>query len=328
MKRPAPPDDVNTDVDAYLDRHPLTAKCPYEDVTHRSAGGHNVELVQRFRDSDDAPQWAVECLTCGATSPPEARYQDAIHVFNDGVCSIPEWTLGRSVNGFTLQPGQEWHRQDWTEDMLPDGWRPLLKGEMCKAGDSYYVRESHTWRSQTSDYKNVGAHSQWSLHRTRRPLPIAIPAGFTLWSGGECPVPEGARMEYILRDNNKISCDATARELRWYHTGGSGDIIAYRIKPAPVMVPLGPEDVPPGSVFRQCGSDNFCADLPGEWVSVVNVDVKFGVIISAISANEHPFLVIVPWDKLTSCEINRSLPLTERWDMNAWEKCEKPEVQP
>lgn len=31
----------------------------------------------------------------------------------------------------------------------------------------------------------------------------------------------------------------------------------YRIKPAPVMVPLGPEDVPPGSAIRQSGGDGW-----------------------------------------------------------------------
>ena len=29
----------------------------------------------------------------------------------------------------------------------------------------------------------------------------------------------------------------------------------YRIKPEPVMVPLGPQDVPPGSVIRHVGSE-------------------------------------------------------------------------
>lgn len=29
----------------------------------------------------------------------------------------------------------------------------------------------------------------------------------------------------------------------------------YRVKPEPVMVPLGPEDVPPGSVIRHVGSE-------------------------------------------------------------------------
>ena len=73
---------------------------------------------------------------------------------------------------WTLPPppaGQEWHRTDWTEDMLPDGWRPLLKGEAYKNGDEY--KHYSEWRVET----NVSSYQTTDYchyhTRTRRPLP-------------------------------------------------------------------------------------------------------------------------------------------------------------
>ena len=59
----------------------------------------------------------------------------------------PEWTLGNSVNGFTLSEGQQWHRLDWTREMLPEGWRPHIDGEAIEEGDEWL---SHAgWRKFT-----------------------------------------------------------------------------------------------------------------------------------------------------------------------------------
>ena len=65
------------------------------------------------------------------------------------------------------------HRTDWTEDMLPDGWRPLLKGEAYKNGDEFKLGsewrvETNVSSYQTTDYCHY--HT-----RTRRPLPKAAP---------------------------------------------------------------------------------------------------------------------------------------------------------
>jgi hypothetical protein len=76
-----------------------------------------------------------------------------------------QWTLGRSVNGFTLGDGQEWHRNDFTEDMLPDGWRPLLLGEWAEIGDQ---------DAPISNWKEAygGFYTKGTIRcRTRRPLP-------------------------------------------------------------------------------------------------------------------------------------------------------------
>ncbi len=69
----------------------------------------------------------------------------------------------------SLCGGSEPHRWDWTEDMLPDGWRPLLKGEAYKNGDEY--KHYSEWRVETnvSSYQTTDCCHYHT--RTRRPLP-------------------------------------------------------------------------------------------------------------------------------------------------------------
>ena len=67
----------------------------------------------------------------------------------------------------------------------------------------------------------------------------------------------------------------------------------YRIKPEPVMVPLGPEDVPPGSVVRQQHYNK------GVWHGVGFVTTD-GVAINL--ERESKFLT---YQELNICEIKR-----------------------
>ena len=72
---------------------------------------------------------------------------------------------------WTLPKGKQWHRTYWTKDMLPDGWRPLLKDEMMVVGDEarFDNREDTFCEQETGGQK---ASSLPCLYlRTRRPLP-------------------------------------------------------------------------------------------------------------------------------------------------------------
>jgi hypothetical protein len=56
------------------------------------------------------------------------------------------------------------------------------------------------------------------------------------WHGGECPVPEGTRIEYMIRKPLPAGTVEQPELLRWSHSGPSddlylNDIIAYRILP-------------------------------------------------------------------------------------------------
>lgn len=52
--------------------------------------------------------------------------------------------------------------------------------------------------------------------------------GWVRWHGGECPVPlPRQEVEYLTRLRNKYT--TPAGDLRWYHEGKGGDIVAYRL---------------------------------------------------------------------------------------------------
>lgn len=90
----------------------------------------------------------------------------------------------------------------------------------------------------------------------------------------------------------------------------AADIISYRVlkwREKKLKVPLGPEDVPPGSVFCP-------AYWNGEpWISVSKVCVN-DCLIDGKSYT---------WEMLRTWKINRSIPLTGKWNPDAWENCEK-----
>ena len=76
------------------------------------------------------------------------------------------------------------------------------------------------------------------------------------------------------------------------------------------QVPLGPEDIPPGSVVR-CDNDH--------WFQVLYAS-PIGVCINNIGLP-----VQYRWTELAErWQINTSIPDTGRWDKDAWRPCSKP----
>ena len=72
-----------------------------------------------------------------------------------------EWTLPEPP------PGREWHRQDFTAEMLPDGWRPCLVGE----GGSYeHSKDGVIWNNGCFPSITFEVNDLCYM-RTRRPLP-------------------------------------------------------------------------------------------------------------------------------------------------------------
>ena len=153
---------------------------------------------------------------------------------------LPEetaWTLGNSVNGFTLSEGQQWHRLDWTREMLPEGWRPHIDGEAIEEGDEWL---SHAgWRKFTLIGGTIS--SEFCKHyRTRRPLPTPeIP--WIPWHGGECPLKDDELREWEVKFRDGATpAVSKPSNFRWEHINTVGDIIAYRVlkwKKPPVKEP-------------------------------------------------------------------------------------------
>jgi hypothetical protein len=72
-------------------------------------------------------------------------------------------------------PEGRWHRVDWEEAELPQGWRPLLDGELPQRGD--LAGEKDSWSPRTGQF-NIPVTSENSegkfvflKHKTLRPLP-------------------------------------------------------------------------------------------------------------------------------------------------------------
>ena len=88
--------------------------------------------------------------------------------------SSPVWQLPDPPSG------REWHRADWTEEMLPDGYRPLLKDERIVWGEGkdeymgnweegfYNMPNRWHWQSHYRTAPLIPDHGFW---RTTRPLP-------------------------------------------------------------------------------------------------------------------------------------------------------------
>jgi hypothetical protein len=80
------------------------------------------------------------------------------------------WTLADHMRRFFPtwdEATMPLHRTDWTEDMLPEGWRPLLKGEIPKFGDQVWEFGKGPWGKYVTSEPR---HSSHNHTRTMRPL--------------------------------------------------------------------------------------------------------------------------------------------------------------
>lgn len=94
-----------------------------------------------------------------------------------GSTEIPTWDFENiQYRPFTWKlpeppAGKRWHRDDFQEEDLPEGFRPLMKGEVPLTGDEW--RSDRGWLKQTPETDNTELASYHTKHRTRRPLPAA-----------------------------------------------------------------------------------------------------------------------------------------------------------
>jgi hypothetical protein len=141
--------------------------------------------------------------------------------------------------------GQKWHRDDWTEDMLPEGYRPLLLGETRESEDEFLFEPygcASKWRISGGVPSCVNeADPAWCHHRTKRPLPEPKPEE---WAVEKAAFVEGRAIEFQPKGFNKwFDCP----EPTW-----SSDF-KYRIKPELQWVPMEPCDVPCLSLIKAGG---------------------------------------------------------------------------
>ena len=191
---------------------------------------------------------------------------------------IKPWTLGRSINGFTLGDGQEWHRQDFKKWMLEDSVRPLLLGEKYVKGETiFYVHGEE--ENVVNGIAGSSADKNSSFGVTRRPLPPVIPEGFTPWSGGVyAPVAKETKVEVVW--NPKVMTEGFAKTSTGFAVNWRWDnIIAYRVV-EPARVPWScPEDVP-GPVCWIRASLGF--------PRLVTAITDKGICVSCVNGRDNP----------------------------------------
>jgi hypothetical protein len=140
--------------------------------------------------------------------------------------------LPRHLPGFRpLVPGEQWHRTDFTHDMLPEGWRPLMLGEVAKITDCEICQlvGTHFASAKWSFTASQDTH----LVRTRRPLPPPPPTfeyDGKVWNshipGDPCPV---GREAHVMVLSAKLWPETDkACMFRWEN------IIGYHILDKPV----------------------------------------------------------------------------------------------
>ncbi len=102
---------------------------------------------------------------------------------------------------FTLPPpppGREWHRDDeWTREMLPEGYRPLLVGE---TGSYECSKKGIDWIVGSNEDMATPSHSRFFFFRTNRPLQPTLKS---VPLGPEDVPPFSAIRRKIAQNNNQ-----------------------------------------------------------------------------------------------------------------------------
>jgi hypothetical protein len=116
--------------------------------------------------------------------------------------------------------GMQWHRMDWTQDMLPEGYRPLLLGEYGTINiDEFASYPNGVWLSVQA----TGPSVPGQLHtRTRRPLPAPstpqpeeIPYEETdLFHARKALLDEGMRANTLMQERDAALASASEAEKR------------------------------------------------------------------------------------------------------------------
>ena len=157
-------------------------------------------------------------------------------VFNGHKIRLKPWQLTDTINGHTLPARKEWHREDFTKDMLPAPYRPMMAYEKGHDGMEFLDFDGQWKATNASGQESMPGH----LHRrTTRPIPappVLTPEkaaeGWIEWHGGPCPVEPESVVKCRVRGVSEHSeWKAVAKAIAWEHHNSPGDVIAYKPDP-------------------------------------------------------------------------------------------------
>ncbi len=310
---------------------PILARPPYKAKLHNPNGltaeqvgvGYrlaivNEALLQDFYEfwGKGSKSWSKGCFNtkakgiCTYRLPLSVPWPEQSKPF-----TLPIQTLAQDQVELTSEM-QEAASQVLKEEM--QGLDPYADLKKAHADGKVIQQDCGTWEHDWQDLKQPNWDIPASLYRIK---PDEIP--WIEWHGGPRPLKdeEVEEWEFKCRDGEPSKAiEEEPSNWRWFHEGSIGDIIAYRVlkwrkkKPKKPKKPLEACDVPPGSVIRANAAK---VDGDVEWWSVKRVE-KRGVILSED---------LWTWEELANpyygWQINRSIPLTGKWNPDAWEACEK-----
>jgi hypothetical protein len=125
------------------------------------------------------------------------------------------------------------------------------------------------WRPVWWTWLEAGPFKRLDWRRTPKP----VPPGDLTWEEAKRLHEAGEPVEYLWPAGAKYWTRADC----WFSNMSGVEEAAYRRKPAPKRVPLGPEDVKPGSVFRwDCWGAQKGMQHSWAWIYYVGV---YGIVV-------------------------------------------------
>ena len=274
---------------------------PYSELKAAHAAGKVIQILNhqnRYVDAD--PTWTspVEYYRIKPEAPPFQPSDQA---------QLPP-----------PPPGMSWHREDgWKAEDLPQGYRPLVAGENWLAGDEIRRSGRTHWEvaGTPGDIIDDPVSKKTSPFRTTRPLTFEHGGKTWTYHRPGYPMPcDGGSLIWVLYDEGTHSLNSyCANDYVW------GRVIGWRYaETQTTTVPLGPEDVPLGSVIRGAGE----AKDPDnkDWCLITSCS-RTGIRYWRQSDSDpEP----ISWLTLKThgAQINRSLSKGQ-WNPDAWEPCHK-----
>jgi hypothetical protein len=205
-------------------------------------------------------------------------------------------------------PGMRWHRENgWKEGDLPQGYRPLVEGEELSPGDEGDYGDGFMRFSGG----NFVMYPQY-IYRTSRPLIFTHEGKEWTWHrpGDPMPCDGGCVIRIIGIDGKAVAREGYQLSKRSARVNKWSETIGWRYAETTKQVELGPEDVPP------CSAVKGRSDSVNEHAIVCGVG-NHGIILSDGRVVNFNHMKSHGW------KINRSIPLTGRWNPDAWDPCSK-----
>ena len=221
-------------------------------------------------------------------------------------------------------PGMRWHRlSGWKGGDLPQGWRPLVKGEQINHGDECIFNNNSIMKAAWGSVTTLAGHLTTDpyrvpdyLLRTTRPLVFTHDGKDWTWHrpGDPCPCGESSLVHYLDTKGRAYGPEIAAKRFTEFGADYPWPIIGWRYadKPEPREVDLGPEDVPPMSIFKRESWDG-----NKNWLAVSQLTEGFVVLLG----NEDH----VTFEELRKEEYQINRPRHRDADGNPtlWEPCSK-----